>query len=365
MSVPEDLIKILLYHGFIKREHTVAFHRYVNRSKVEITSNIDVLPTIREEIQLEKRILVRAQSYDVFFKIFLGLDRLLKKRLTEEEYAHAMRNYKKSIPHVVVNLPYDRGEKEKVKQEYRERFQRISEKMTFEVLDETTGRECIFIPADAYTAVPTRSDDHEEQLVSQVGIPIERKLKEAGLVKKTKTTIQEYNYDINQTLYYKIAPAIDIGLETGKLNQYEYDYIKKYVYKLTRLMSLYQGVKKGEFDMESDEPLIPSKTYLVSNKVIDNAIKNLIKAGMDPETANAIRAKSYNRQEVKCVNPHCHTMFVPKNVKNNHCENCSQPDRYLKEWRAYQADKKSRKSEQAPPPEKIIKLRFINPDVFD
>lgn len=166
-------------------------------------------------------------------------------------------------------------------------------------------------------------------------------------------------------LYYKIAPAIDAGLATGKLNQYEYDYILKFIHKIDRLKSLYQGVKKGEFDLEKDEPLIPSKTYLASNKVIDNAIKNLIKAGVDPKTANAIRAKSYNRQEVKCINPHCNNLFVPKNRKNNHCENCSQPDQYLKEWRASRADKKSRKSEPTPPPEKMIYMRFIDPDVFD
>lgn len=366
MSVPEDLIKILLYHGFIRREHAVAFHRYVHRSKEEITANIDLLPTTREEIRLEKTLLVRAQSYRIFFKIFLGLDRLLKKKLTEEEYARAMANYKKSINHIVVNLPHDPIEKEKVKQEYREQFQGILEKMTFDVFDEVSGRECIFIPADAYIAIPTRSDDHEEHMVSQLGIPIERKLKELGLMKNIKTTNQEYDYDINQMLYYKIAPAIDVGLASGKLNQYEYDYILKFIRKIIHLKFLYQGVKKGEFDLEKDEPLIPSKTYLASNKVIDNAIKNLIKAGIDPETANAIRAKSYNRQEVKCINPHCNNIFVPINKKNNHCENCSQPDKYLKEWRASQADKKSRKSEPAPPPpEKLIYMRFINPDVFD
>src|SRR5579863_9254141 len=171
---------------------------------------------------------------------------------------------------------------------------------------------------------------------------------------------------LKQILYYKIAPAIDVGLASGKLNQYEYDYTIKFIRKIMHLKSLYQGVKKREFDLEKDEPLIPSKTYLASNKVIDNAIKNLIKAGMDPETAKAIRAKSYNRQEVKCINPHCNKMFVPKNENNNHCQDCSQPDKYLKEWRASQADKKSRKSEPAPPPpEKIIYMRFINPDVFD
>lgn len=111
MSVPEDLIKILIYHGFIRREHAVAFHRYVDKGKEEITSNIDLLPTTHEEIRLEKTLLVRAQSYSIFFKIFLGLDRFLKKRLTEEEYARAMGNYKKSIPHVVVNLPPTRLKK--------------------------------------------------------------------------------------------------------------------------------------------------------------------------------------------------------------------------------------------------------------
>lgn len=70
-----------------------------------------------------------------------------------------------------------------MKEEYRERFQRILEKMTFDVFDEVSGRECIFVPVDAYIAIPTRSDDHDEHMVSQLGIPIERKLKELGLKK--------------------------------------------------------------------------------------------------------------------------------------------------------------------------------------
>ncbi|MFQ5780643.1 MAG: hypothetical protein ACE5HN_07640, partial [Nitrospiria bacterium] len=223
------------------------------------------------------------------------------------------------------------------------------------------GKECVFIPIDAFIAVPYRGDDEMAMFIRDYGTPIEVILRKGGRL-KGKLSIPECHYHIRRVIFFKIAPAIDLGVEGGKLTQYEYDYIKKFVYKINYLMGMYEGVKKGSINKESDRPLTPSKTYAISNKSIENTIKNLLKSGADPRWVDSVRSAAFkNREKVKCINSHCKNTFLPINKNHKRCQDCSKPGIYLKEWRALHGDRENWNPKQGqPPPEKIITIRFID-----
>lgn len=370
---PSDLIGILIEHGFIKMEEADRFHRYVERSEYQVLSFVErslnemitadsILTTDPEDIRLEKILVGRINNLSTFIDIIEDVAKLLRERLTAEVFDRATANPNPTLGYVAWCLPDDPVEKEQKKQWWREHLpKKTLERTLFDMRSLDGTKECVYIPADAFTASPSRAESPEATMIGDLGTPLEVALRKRGNL-KGKLSIPEYRYRVRQTIYLKILPAVDEGVKERRLNRSEADYLERFIFRIRYLMILYQGVKKGDIDMKSDQPLIPSITNIVSNKNIESHVEHLAKIGFDPARVNTIKAAAFNNQEkVKCINPDCENLFVPINKNHKHCEHCSKPGNYLKEWRKSKKNKNRRRKRNQPAPKESFPMIIIDP----
>ncbi len=364
MIFPVDLIRILKHNGFIKWKEAGKFHKYIVRSKEETLDAADALPTTPEDIRLEKTLVSRVRNLSVFLEILSDVEKLLKVRLTAKVFDRAVANCPKTLAYIIYRLPDDPVEKEEKTQWVREILpEEVLERTIFDMKNIDEDKECIFIPADFFHPSPTRDMNTDNMILDEFGTPYEIILRKEGLL-KGKRSIMEYRYHVRQMLHFRIFPALDEGSKEGILRPSEFTYIKKFVSKILHLMVLYQGVKKGDIDMKSDKPLVPSMTNLFSNKMIENHIENLIKGGFDPLKAEAIKAAAFKSQErLRCINPQCGRIFIPINKNHKRCEHCSRPENYLKDWRASKANNRNEQQKQ-PAPQKDISIPMISSELL-
>lgn len=213
---------------------------------------------------------------NIFLEILSEVVHLLREILTPDEYAKALEKCSKTIAYIPLKLPADHNRRVEVVKKIVDLLpDDVACRIKFDTDDIPFFKDSLLIPVDGAIAIPTRSDDRLSRDISIFGTPVEVHNKKHEKY-KGKMSISECLYETLQIRQFKIAPAIDRGLSLGKLTQEEYDYIKKFIYKMYRLMTCYLGIKKGSIDIDDPEPLMPSITNIVSNKRIDQSIKHLI-----------------------------------------------------------------------------------------
>ncbi|HXN07246.1 MAG TPA: hypothetical protein VN944_09315 [Nitrospiria bacterium] len=364
MSVRSDLNHVAIFQAFIRKTEANLFTEYIERSKEETPATDDLIPKTLEEIRLEKVILGRIKGLKVFLHLHLGVEKILREKLSNEVFDHAIANCNKTVTYIEYVLADDAFLKNRAKEKAREDLpEDVLKRTIFDVMN--GGKECILIPVDAFVSIPSRDDNPISMAISLFGTPMEVYLRRRGLL-KGKMTVSEYRYEMTQSLFFRISPAMDKALANKKLNESDFNFIKKFIFKIRHLMTLYQGIKKGELHLEDDKPLIPSITYINSNKIIENTMKNLKKGGVDERRAGEIKTFAFNNQKkIKCIVSGCNNTFVPINKNHLRCDSHSEPKVFLKEWRDFKNhDQNGFSIRNNQPSEKIIYQPFINPNDY-
>lgn len=350
MKVVERLLEIAVNHELIKKTEIGLFRGYVERSPEEIRSTEDKILHEKSDIQHEKRIVNRMKDYKVPLEILQEIRKVLKEVLGEVLFQDAITNGEKTIPFHEIPLPEDPIQKETRKGEIRKYFEQEDlSRIKFDIYNERTKSEVVLIPAEFFMALPTRENDFLSIYFRNFGTPPEVELRRKGLYKGKKTWA-EIQYEFRTLLYSEIVPVIDRGIQEKCLETKEHIFLKKFIYKLQDVLRLYQGIKKGHIDLENDEQLMPSDTYIYSNKVIKNAVKFQQLLGIEKERAELIDPTlKKNKVQIKCAG--CPTLFIPRDKNHKYCGKCPESKNRVKRWR-----EEKHQPNKPKPEEKIINL---------